>query len=557
MTLTISRRLGLLLLLAVIASFAIIIVQLLSLRASLQQDRKNAVLSEAQTAVSIVENYVQAVGKGELSKAEAQERAKATLRSIRFGQNDYVFVYRSDAQMLAHPNPDLEGKNFSDLKDANGFYFVREMMAVASHGGGFVDYWYPRAGSDKSVPKLTYVAPIKAWDWVIGTGVYIDDIDTAFYAAARSAMFWGLGVVAGLCIFTMLLARGLVRPLKAITATMAELASGNHQIEIPFANRKDEVGAMAKALAVFRVNAIEQDRLEHERKEAELRSAEARRAELEHFANRFETTVGGIIGSVSSAASKLETAATALTGTADLALQKSATVTSASQGASASIGAVATATNEMTASIAEISRQVQASSRVAEEAVRQAEVTDARVGELSQAASRIGDVVRLITAIAEQTNLLALNATIEAARAGEAGKGFAVVAQEVKALAAQTAKATDQIGAQISTMQSATQESVVAIKEIGLTIGRIAEIASTIASAVEEQNAATAEISRSLQHAAAGTAQVTETIVEVHQGAEQTGVASSEVLNAAGQLAVESGNLTTEVSRFLDTVRAA
>ena len=221
------------------------------------------------------------------------------------------------------------------------------------------------------------------------------------------------------------------------------------------------------------------------------------------------------------------------------------------------MGAVASAAEEMSASVTEISRQVHDSSRIAADAVKQAERTDVRINELLQAAGRIGDVVKLITAIAEQTNLLALNATIEAARAGEAGKGFAVVAQEVKQLASQTAKATDEIRVQISGMQSATQESVAAIKEIGETISRISQIATAVAAAVEEQGASTQEIARNIQEAAKGTAQVSGNITEVTRGASATGSASSQVLVSARSLSTESSQLKMKVAKFLATVRAA
>ena len=282
-----------------------------------------------------------------------------------------------------------------------------------------------------------------------------------------------------------------------------------------------------------------------------------RRATLEKLANTFSSSVGRIVGNVSSAATELEAAAGTLTKTADYTQQLSSTVAAASEQASANVQSVASATEEMTSSVNEISRQVQDSAKIAGEAVKQAQQTDARITELSQAAGRIGDVVKLITAIAEQTNLLALNATIEAARAGEAGRGFAVVASEVKALAAQTAKATEEIGAQIAGMQTATQESVAAIKEIGGTIGRISQIASTIAAAVEEQGAATQEIARNVGQASKGTAQVASNITDVNRGAGETGSASSQVLSSAQSLSVESANLKTEVDNFLSTVRAA
>jgi len=278
---------------------------------------------------------------------------------------------------------------------------------------------------------------------------------------------------------------------------------------------------------------------------------------MRKLAHNFEAAVGEIINTVSSASTELEASAGSLTKTAEMTERLSASVASASVEASANVQSVASATEEMTSSVNEIGRQVTESAAIADEAVHQAERTDAGISELSRAAERIGDVLKLITSIAEQTNLLALNATIEAARAGDAGRGFAVVASEVKALAAQTAKATDDIGQQIVGIQTATQASVAAIKQIGGTIKRISEIGATIAAAVEEQNAATREISRHVQEVAGGTAKVATNISEVSRGASETGSASSQVLSSAQSLSSESNRLKLEVGKFLDTVRAA
>ncbi len=349
----------------------------------------------------------------------------------------------------------------------------------------------------------------------------------------------------------------IARPIRRIGEVLLELANGNKAVAIPYTERGDEVGDNARAAKTFKENLTRIEEMEAAQKTLEASATAQRKAEMIKLADAFQAAVGGIVDTVSTASSQLEVAAGTLSGTAEQTQELSGMVAAASEEASANVGSVASAAEEMSASVTEISRQVHDSSRIAGEAVKQAERTDVRINELLKAAGHIGDVVKLITAIAEQTNLLALNATIEAARAGESGRGFAVVASEVKALAAQTAKATDEIGAQITGMQAATQDSVGAIKEIGATITRIADIATTIAATVEEQGAATAEIARNVSEAAKGTAEVAEKITQVNHGASATGSASAQVLSAARSLSKESGSLKTEVENFLNTVRAA
>jgi methyl-accepting chemotaxis protein len=364
------------------------------------------------------------------------------------------------------------------------------------------------------------------------------------------------------CLLAVALSVGAVvlratRPLMALSSAMRELAGGKLDVVLIGLGRRDEIGEMARAVQCFKDNMTENERLRAEQIETEKRVAAQRNAEMHKLADSFQAAVGEIVDTVSSASTELEGAASMLTKTAEVTQSLSGTVAAASEQASANVQSVASATEEMTSSVQEIGRQVQESSKIAAEAVRQAQQTDARINELSKAAGRIGDVVKLITAIAEQTNLLALNATIEAARAGEAGRGFAVVASEVKQLAAQTARATDEIGNQIAGMQTATQDSVAAIKEIGATINRISEISSTIAAAVEEQGAATQEIARNVGEAARGTAQVATNITDVNRGAGETGSASARVLSSAQALSQESNHLKSEVDKFLLTVRAA
>ncbi|KRQ17183.1 methyl-accepting chemotaxis protein [Bradyrhizobium manausense] len=371
----------------------------------------------------------------------------------------------------------------------------------------------------------------------------------AIAIALIAACVLGLGVFIG---------RSVAKPLSAMRTAMIELANGNFAIVLPGLGRPDEIGEIAQAVETFKINAERKVREEAEEKiRQDKLAAERRRADMIRMADHFEAAVGRIVEAVSLAATELEVSATSLTSTASRSTELATLVEAASEEAATNVQSVASATEELTASVHEISRQVQASERIAGEAVSQAGQTNDRVSELSKAAARIGDVVELINAIAGQTNLLALNATLEAARAGEAGRGFAVVASEVKALAEQTAKATGDIGQQISSIQSATEDSVGAIKTIGGTIERLSEISSTIAAAVEQQGSATGEISRNVQSAAAGTMQVSANISNVRQGAVETGSASAQVLSAAKSLSGDSNRLKFEVCKFLDTVRAA
>ncbi len=378
-------------------------------------------------------------------------------------------------------------------------------------------------------------------------------IDSSRGTAVTIAVIAGLG---GL-LLAWAIASGIVNPVRAMTEAMTRLAGGDKAVPVPALDNKDEIGDMARAVEVFKRNALEMDRLQAEQEVQKRRAEEEKHRAMNALADGFDTEVKGVVNTVSSAATEMEATAQAMSSAAQQASRQATVVSAASEEASASVQTVASAAEELSSSISEIARQVAHSARIAEQGAEAATRTNAVVLGLAEAADRIGEVVKLISDIASQTNLLALNATIEAARAGDAGKGFAVVANEVKTLANQTAKPTDDISRQVSGIQAATGDAVGAIREIGAIITQINEISSTVAAAVEEQGAATQEIARNTQQAAIGTEEVSKNITGVTEAAGETGQAAGQVLSAAGQLAQEAEVLRGKVESFIAKVRVA
>jgi methyl-accepting chemotaxis protein len=529
-------------------------------RQALLDDRVLALKSVVDIAVSTADALDKQVQAGKLTKEQGIDALRERLTTMKYDKGDgYIFAYTMEGIVVYLPDPKLIGTSRIDFKLANGRPLIRELLEGAvKNGGAFtLAYGYPKPGQTAESEKLAYSVQYKPWNLLMGTGVYLDNMEAELAGMVWSltALFLGLGLT--IALLASLIALNIARPLVKLQGQMRRLADGDLSIDAGDTVRRDELGEMARTVDVFKTNAIEMERLKDEQQTVAGRAAEQRKTDMNRLASDFESAIGDIVDNVSSASAQLEASAGSLTTTASRS-EKLATVVAAASGeASTNVQSVAAATEELTSSVNEISRQVQESARIANDAVGQARTTNDRVDELTKAAARIGAVVELINNIAGQTNLLALNATIEAARAGEAGRGFAVVASEVKALAEQTAKATGEIGLQITGIQAATQDSVAAIKEIGDTIGRMSEIASTIASAVEEQGAATQEISRNVQQAARGTTQVSANIADVQRGASETGTASSEVLSAAQSLSRDGDRLKHEVDRFLNSVRVA
>jgi methyl-accepting chemotaxis protein len=528
----------------------------------MQREMFNARLDQTKAIVDMGLNLAAGLKKqvdaGEMTKEAALKEFSKRANSLTYDKGaGYLFGTAYNGITVLAPDPKQVGTNRMDVVTNGRKLSVELMDGVKANGSILLFYEYVKPGEEKPIRKMGYAVAVPGFDMYLGTGAYLDDLDAKMKPIAwlLGLAILGIGLISG--SIAWMIGRSISKPLGELGARMEALADGKLDGAIPGLGRGDEVGAMAATVQIFKDNAVRIRGLEEAEAATQARAAADRRAAMENIAGDFERSVNGIVRSVSTAAAGMQTTAQSMTATASDASSRAATVSAASESSSNNVGTVAAAAEELSSSVTEISRQVARSSEIASKAVGDAERTNATVGALSTGAEKIGEVVKLIHSIAAQTNLLALNATIEAARAGESGRGFAVVASEVKALANQTAKATEEISAQVAAMQASTSEAVTSIGGITETIAQMSEITVSISTAIDQQGDATREIARNIQSVAAGSSEINANIGGVTTAAAATGKAASEVLSNARELDNQSGMLRSAVDEFLAKVRVA
>ncbi|KAA0595625.1 methyl-accepting chemotaxis protein [Azospirillum lipoferum] len=553
--LRISHRLMLFIPLLLITLVIVTGFSLSVLKDSLLEDRKEQLRQTVGVVRGMVEGWYEKEKSGQLTREQAQQAARDQLRPLRFGAGDYFFATRYDGVTMVHVNPAFEGKNRLDFKTVDGVPTVRLQIEAAQRGGGFYSFRFPRSGQSEPVDKMAYAAGFEPWQWSIGTGLYLDDVDVIYNRILEIYIGIAAVVIAAGGGFAFMLARSISRPVSTMAESMGALADGDLSVEIPHIDDRHEVGKLARAMEVFKTSRRKADQLVAEQ-EIEHAAKERRQAAVERSLADFQQRTAEVVTAVVAAAEQVRSHAGNLATMAQQSRSMIATVNHAASDTTGNVQTIASAAEELSAAVSEVNHQVARSTDVAERAVQEAEQTNVTMKGLAEAAMRIGAIVQVIQEIATQTNLLALNATIEAARAGEAGKGFAVVASEVKVLANQTSQATQEIQTYVGGIQDETQRAVLAISSIGSIVADMRTISIGIASAMEQQGATTQDIARNIGHAADGTREVSANITGVADAAEVTSSAANDLHSASDSLRREASVLNDQVNSFFSQLRA-
>ncbi len=613
-----TTRMWVIIVLSLIALVAVSFDGARTLREALMADRQAKTRNLVESAMSLVDHYAAQAKAGQISEDQAKAAALGALSALRYDGQEYFFISDAQPKLLMHPfAPDLIGRDLSSYADPKGKkLFVEFARLSASKGAGFVDYLWPKPGAAEPQPKISYVQAYKPWGWILGSGIYVDDVDAAFRARMLKTAAIDGGIALLLIVLAWAIGRSITGPVNSILVSLRAMTADDNATKIEMVDARHEFGEIARAVLALREHGIEKGRLqgeemarklaeeqrrldqeamerrladEHAQAEAERRrqaaetereqalaaererlreeraaaeeqerAAKDRRAQaMERLIGDFQGAMAGVLDLLGRSADEMATSSGSIDQSANETEVQASAVTGASDQASSKLQTVAAASEELSAAIAEISAQVAASAGMAAEAVAQGEGAQGKIRDLANTAQAIGKVVELIQGIAGQTNLLALNATIEAARAGDAGKGFAVVATEVKNLAGQTAKATEEIGGQISAVQGSVAEAVRFIEGIGAMIARLHEVSLAIASAVEEQSAATGEIARNVNEASTSVADVLESARRMREAAVGTKTAAGIVGTASAHVSDSASAMRDEVVHFLDAIKTA
>ncbi|MEI8395540.1 MAG: methyl-accepting chemotaxis protein [Rhodospirillaceae bacterium] len=527
------------------------------LHETLLQDRTDKTRNLVEVGYGVIALFDAQAKAGKITVEEAKRRALETLEPLRYGSNDYFWVNDMQPMMLMHPIKKLVGQDLSKHDNpAIRILFNEFIKIVNAEGAGFWGYQWPKPGHEKPVAKISYVKGYKDWGWIIGTGIYLDDVDTIFRERVTLLLEIVIGVMVAVVLLCLLVSRGITGPIHGMTAAMRRLADGDLEIEIPARNRTDEIGEMSAALEIFKQNAGAMRRMAAEQEEIKRKASDERRQERHRLADSFDANARTIIDQVRDNSSKIVVTAGKMGKKVGSSSQQSMDAAAVSQRTIENIQVLTEATKKLSESFALVCQRVDESNVISRHAVGQAENTNQQVAGLSESAERIGKVVGLISSIASQTNLLALNATIEAARAGDAGKGFAVVATEVKSLAGQTAKATEEISSQVAAIQQATKGAAEAISNITKVITSMSEIASDVAGSVGEQTRSSADILLRVQGIASDAVIFNQRFSAVAQASASSYASAIRVIWTANDLGKPTDKLINELATLMTALRA-